>query len=462
MIEIIKKLIYQAKSKIFKKSTITYIIPPEIDFSDIEFDFNKRTYSFAYYQKKLSSRNKRLLHWIGSIDYSGYQREKSLNYLVSHYQIGDENRILLRLEDWVKNVQQLAKKWVHSNFNDLSLAQINKQYKLILYLARKEILQNDESLNTINESLINKASEVNNHTFYQLNSNLRRYIYNLKGTQNPIFRKRILYDSDPFNRIILLKKYKIDELSQEEVNKFKIDKSSYVKRNFILSQIQNQIMPSREDMIQYCFDENVGIRDIAKFYLLKSYGIDPYNLYKKQSDSRYYYIAEYAKKEDLSEFIKGLESKNSNIKYLCLKAICNIDYSLLKNMNPVLLLSANRKIRKLACRYLPKVLLIEKLLKLKNEIFSIGSNGQLVYLNMIYMKSIWHFINESLKILINDPSEAIMKFISNKYYYKPYYYEKLPPALKNEIMEMIETLSTNENQYIKSFIKEIQFTIKVA
>jgi len=281
MITAIKKLLKKFISQTLEVESISHLSPPEIDFNDIEHNFSKRSYSFYYYKKKLLTENPRLLHWIGSIDYSGYQREKSLKYLIRNYKLGDENRILLRLEDWVDSIQELARKWILSNFNDLPIEQINKHHRLILYLSRKQKLFRDKAFKAINETLTTKASELKAYLFYQLDPKLRRYIYNLEGAHNLQFRHRILFDKDPFNRIILLKKFTLEELNPEELEKLKSDKSSFVKRNFLYFQINSQKIPSQEDLTRYSLDENKGIREIAKFYLQKSYGVDPYDIFKE-------------------------------------------------------------------------------------------------------------------------------------------------------------------------------------
>ena len=104
---------------------------PELDFADLKHNFNKRTWGFERSQEKLGKSNPRLLNWIGSINYSGYVREKCLRYLINNYQLGDENRILLRLEDWVEEVRAIAFQWTKDNFHKLSLQQVNQNYQLI-------------------------------------------------------------------------------------------------------------------------------------------------------------------------------------------------------------------------------------------------------------------------------------------------------------------------------------------
>ena len=97
-------------------------------------DYERRTWYYDNARATLEKSNPRLLNWIGSIDYSGYTREKSLRALIASAEVGDENRILLRLEDWVPQVQRLARGWVLAHFRSLPLDSISSNQRLILYL----------------------------------------------------------------------------------------------------------------------------------------------------------------------------------------------------------------------------------------------------------------------------------------------------------------------------------------
>jgi hypothetical protein len=462
MIKFLKKIIDSLKSNSKVDEIVYYSGPPKITFDDIEHNFSKRTYSFDYYKKQLSIKNPRLLNWIGSIDYSGYQREKSLIYLVNNYKSGDENRILLRLEDWVPNISNLAKSWVFDNFNNLSLKQIDDQHRLILYLSRKERLTGSEVIRFINNTLFEKALNTDDISFYRLNSMLRRHIYNLNENLDAVFRSRILKDKDPFNRIILLQKNDLEELSKNELESLKTDKSIFIKRKFLYLQISSSQKPPKDDLIAFSCEKNIGIREFARFYLKKFYALDPYSLYKQQTDYTYYFIADYAKKDDLDIFLQGLKSDNQMIKYLCLKAVCKIDYSQLRSTNLIDLFNSNKRVRKLTYQYLPKILSLKELAEIKTDIVSKSPNGSAVYLYMVFQISIWNFINESLIYFINEPDNDHGKYILNLYYQKPYIYEKLNPTLKEQIIKNIGRIESNSNHRIQSFIEHLKFTLKTA
>ncbi|MCJ8314398.1 MAG: hypothetical protein HRU38_19925 [Saccharospirillaceae bacterium] len=433
---------------------------PEITFDDMKVNLLKRTYCFDYYKAKLMHSDPRLLHWIGSINHCGYQREKSLKYLINNYKPGDENRILLRLEDWVPQISNIAKSWVLANFNNLSLMEIGDQHRLILYLIRKDRLAGSTVLSFVEGVLMNRALEANDEDFYLLNTMLRRRIYDLSIVRSDRLRKRVLFDRDPFNRLLLIRDG-FERLTSNEIDCLKNDKSVLVKKRFLSMQISSNQKPCKDDLIVFSLDKNIFVREFARFYLNEFYSLDAYSLYEMQTDSKYFYIADYAKKEDIAVLLEGVNDSDRYVKYLCLKAVCKIDYSQLKTLNILDLLNSNKKIRKLVCNYLPKIFSLIELAEYKEVIIK-ASNGHEIYLFMLFEVSIWTFINESLSYIVENPDTNLIKFILNLYYQKPYIYEKLCPDLKKVIINNALVLETNPNYQLQEFIKHLMFTIKSA
>ena len=120
-------------------SGATTYMDPNLDDCTIDSlwnDFEKRTWHHEHFRSILRHKDPHLLNWIGSVDYSGYIREECLRYLISNYMPGDENRILLRLADWVPQIQELARNWTIQNFKNLSCEAIEKNQRLVLYLSR--------------------------------------------------------------------------------------------------------------------------------------------------------------------------------------------------------------------------------------------------------------------------------------------------------------------------------------
>ncbi len=441
---------------------MTYADPPNLDFADLEKNYQKRTYCFDLYQKKLEKDNPRLLNWIGSIDYSGYVREQCLNNLIANYQIGDENRILLRLEDWVPQIQKIAEQWILDNFDRLSIKQINLNYRLILYLSRKKRLQNSQGLQFINSCLLKKAEELTRKQFYALNSNFRRYLYLLGVPRIQKLRQWMLFDKDPFNRLLFLKLLSYDRLTQEERDILQFDRSALVKRRVLSFELENDIIPDLEKLITLIVDRSQSVRLIARYFLLEYYNINAYDLYKNRSDYAFYYIADYSKEEDIDYLLDGVFSQNNRIKYICLKAICHIDPNYLQLLDLKQIILENQRIRSLVVRYLPSILSIDELIDYKETLRQATPNGVLIYLNTILGKSYWHFVDQLLSLLIEDMSRDDIAFIRQRLFTQKQVYTSVSLILRTSISDRLNILKTQKDPRLKTIIQKIEFILKNA
>jgi hypothetical protein len=373
---------------------------------------------------------------------------------------GDENRILLRLEDWVPQVREIAERWTQRNFAALSLLQLNDNYRLILYLSRKVKLQNDSMLKFIDQCLIEKTRSIDQLPFFQLHPHFRRHLYQIALASNPMLRGWILADKDPFNRLELLKYFSPNELTPDEIVRFHQDKSVFVRRYFLYNQIRHQITPPKEELIKSCFDSNPGLRELGRFYLSKYYKIDAYALYKSHKGKELYYIADYAKKADWDLFIEGINSSKADIRYLCLKAICKIDHGYLSQLSIPELLADQKKVRQLVCGYLPRILSVEQIVKLKAVFEKNLANGILIYLNVLFRTSFWHFLDESLSVLIAGDSELALQLICRRFHQRTYTYEQLSNDISKSLKDKSCLLAQSKERNILELIKEVEFLIQ--
>lgn len=458
MIKFIKNLL-QKPDKTLSCGQVVMPEPPDSDLDDLKNNFQKRTSGFEFYRKKLSPENIRLLYWIGSIDYSGYIRETSLKYLTEHYLPGDENRILLRLEDWVVPVRNMAQEWTQKYFPTLTLMQLNENYQLLLYLSRKEKLRQNGTLEFTEACLIEKLRDIDQRQFADLHPRFRRYLYQLSLCKLPKLRQWICFDKEPFNRLELFNFYRFDELTSEERSYLQRDRSVFVRRTLLNLQLRNNIVPSEDELKSACFDKNAGIRELARFCLSKYYHLDAYQLYKQQCNEAACYLADYAEKEDMGYFLEGIGSENSDIKYLCLKAICKIDYRYLSQLPIKELLADKKKIRQTVCLYLPKIFTIEQIMALKDDFIHIHPNGIQIFLNVIFHKSFWYFLDSSLSLLVNNASTQHIQSVCQKFYQKSYIYERLSDILRHSITEKLHALDQHKNYYISELVRQIRFML---
>lgn len=433
---------------------------PPVGFEDLRNDLKKRSYGFEFHKTRLEN-NPRLLHWIGSVDRSGFVREKSLDYLIANYSDGDENRILLRLEDWVNQIWYKADVWIRENFEDLSLNQILDSSKVILYLTRKDKSRNFATIYFINTCILEKLADIDINTFRAIDPVFRQYIYSIDAQREGFLREWLSHDIDPNIRLSLIKLYGSETLTQHEHALFLQDKSSFVKLRYLRALIKSGNSIKHSDLLELITDKHRGIRELAQFYLSRDYKQDAYELYKAKKDSSYYYIADYAKVSDLSIFLEGSKSKTQKTRYLSLKAISKIDATLLKSLNIKQLVLENTKTRHVITQQLPKILAIDELKTFKEVYGQVFPNGKLLYLKMVLAKSFWHFADEALQVLIEENPSLHFEYISNRLLNQKYTYQKLDPTLKTALEKKLTVL---EETYPgeKHFIEHTRFLTKGA
>ena len=157
-------------------------------------DFERRTYDYSFLKNHVGGDHQRLLNWVGSMDHSGYIREKCLRHLIENRVAGDENRILLRLADWVEPVRAIASEWVAGYFHELPLESILANQRLILYLTRKEKVQASESMRLMEDDLLSRTREMSIETFHQFGTPFRRFLLRLSLRRDQGLRNWVLSD----------------------------------------------------------------------------------------------------------------------------------------------------------------------------------------------------------------------------------------------------------------------------
>jgi hypothetical protein len=422
-------------------------------------DFERRSGPHTYYSSQWINPSKRLANWEGSIDYSGYKREECLRNLISDYQLGDENRILLRLADWVPEIQSLARGWILNHFEKVPLESVIKNSELISYLERKDKLSGDPGLRKIEEVVLNKIQKLEDSPFSELDVDFRRFAYQLSLDQDQGLRSRILNDENPFLRILLLKHPSCTSLDEDETRRLERDSSLVVVREFLLFRIRNGLNVSKEELLRLALHRNFGLRDIARFYLKKNYDIDCYELYKSLKLDEFYFIADYAKKEDVDSFIRGVETGDKYIRALCVRALILTDRHQLNQLDADALLRNSRVIRKMVYENLPKVKTVDELRALKSTIVDYSPKGLYSYLSMILKKSYWHFVEESLLELSTNSSDELFHFVENAVARECRVYLPPPPESVIGILEKARFLVVQDEKRYKRLADLIEFSM---
>jgi hypothetical protein len=296
---------------------------------------------------------------------NGYIREKALRSLEDFNSEFKVKFIMLRINDWVKEIRALASKELREL---ISPKYIDALIKCLPIIDRMSNWGRDNHLELIKQLELFIKNINNYELLVEIYKNsdersVRRlaftYLLDMKPTSElskefglksydvVILRKTI----DKINSIInednielfynVLKKNKNVICKIEAINLLeKMNKSSY-----------------QDDLIPYLFDKSYSVRDHAR-YKLKKIGIVEFRNYYLRELNRNNYstmiilkgICETGKREDVKEIVKFLDCEDVRIRILTLNSICklcpqnSIDYILDKIISDDTLESKNARV----------------------------------------------------------------------------------------------------------------------
>ncbi len=432
----------------------------ELTFESLWDDYEKRTWQGSHKETLSNSSNIRLENWIGSIDQSGYTREKCLQSLINNRVSGDENRILLRLSDWVPQVQAIARAWVIAHFHTLTLTEIKANQRLILYLSRKEKLKDDDSIHEIKRDLLARTRAMNPRQFFEFIPMFRRFLFSLSLAHDEHLRPWILKDPEPFNRLLLLSQFEFSEINENEKIHFRKDKSNFVRRRFIYSLLKSGVIPDKEELIQLALHPSRSLRELGQFHLKSSYSSDAYTMYLSMNGDDFFYISDYARAEDTEHFLEGIHSQSINTQYNCLRALIRTAPERLKELEISTLLSQNRKFRATLLPLLPSLLSVEEIMALRSIFENSSPQGSVSFFNLLVKKSFWIFVDEGLTALLSNPEPELRKSIIKTIRGKLSIYETLPLQLRESINTKVSRLYENNPKRNEQIAAHIRFILK--
>lgn len=434
----------------------------EFTFESLWDDYERRTWYYNKAKATLGKTNPRLLHWIGSIEYSGYRREKSLRALISGAEAGDENRILLRLQDWVPQVQRLARDWVLAHFRYLPYDSIRSNQRLILYLSRKDRLQDDPGLLEIKRDLLARTRGMTPAQFFGLDPMFRRFLFSLSFEDDEHLRQWILDDPEPFNRLLLLSKFQFSEITPSEKLRLRADRSVFVRRRLFQTQIDSGFAPARDELVSLALNPNRSLRERGQFYLKRIYGEDSYSIYRAKKNEEFYFIADYARPEDAEHFLAGIRSGSRPAQQACMRALASAAPDRLKELDIASLISQNRKFRAILVPLLPRLLSIDEILALRPAFERSSPFGTASFLRVLEKKSFWTFVDEGLSLLISEPDTVLRQSIVRPIQSRAAIYESLPLPLRDSITQKIIRLRYHGQKQDQGVANLLEFTIRTS
>lgn len=359
-------------------------------------DFDRRSSDHFHYKIPKDPSALRLTSWIGTISYSGHTRERSLRNLIAKFESGDENRILLRLTDWVPEVRALAGKWLLEHFRSLPPKSIHQNQRMIRHLSGKETLHGHPALLEIHRDLVLRATAMPRNEFAAFEATFRHIVLAASIHSGQPLRDLILADKDPANRLLILSLPPDMPLTGEEKSLLASDKSVRIRKAFFLRELERHGTLSADTLTRLALDPSRSLRSIGQFHLRKSHGIDAYELYKAFTDERFFYIADYAKMEDSHHFFQGIYFYSAKVRIACLRALAICDPTAIAALDLPPLIIENAKQRQIIAACLPKILTLEEILPLQKAFEAASPEGILTFLHVLERKSFWHFIDHSL------------------------------------------------------------------
>ena len=423
-------------------------------------DYERRTWHYDYADATHGASNSRLLNWIGSIAHSGYTREKCLRALISNRQPGDENRILLRLADWVPQVQALARDWVLANFRSLSFDAVCANQRLILYISRKDRVRDDLAMREIESDLLRRTCTISPSQFFGLSAVFRRYLFSLSLASDQQLRPLILDDPDPFNRLLLLTCFEFTSITGDERRRLAADKSAFLRRRFFLNQLESGLPPDRNQLLVLALDSTRSLRQLGQFHLKRDFGEDAYSIYKELIDEKFYFIADFARRKDAEHFLEGVRSGAQLTKYNCLRALASAAPERLIELGLPNLIGQSRKFRAVLLPLLPALLSVDEILTLRPAFEKSSPNGTASFLRILEKKSFWTFVDEGLSVLLTDPGATLRETVVRAIYSKTSIYESLSSGRRESISSKISRLRCHSQKRYKAITDLLEFTMK--
>jgi hypothetical protein len=383
-----------------------------------------------------------------------------LRALIANLQPGDENRILLRLADWVPQVQVLARDWILAHFRSLPFDAVRANQRLILYLSRKDCLRRDAGIQEIKRDLLSRTRVMTSSQFFGLTPIFRRFLFSLSFEEDDFLRPLILDDPEPFNRLLLLSEYKFSDLTCDEKQRLGADKSVFVRRQLFHKQLEAGVSPERDELISLALDPNRSLRQMGQFYLKRNYGEEAYTIYQGLDGEEFFFIADYARKEDAKHFLEGVRSGSRSTQYNCLRALASATPEHLKELSIPSLIVQNRKFRSVLFPLLAGLLSVEEILALRPVFEESSPHGEVSFLRLLERKSFWTFVDEGLTVLLTDPEPGLRQAIIRTIQNKVSIYESLSIKCRESIRNKISKLRDHDQKLNGEIADLLEFTIR--
>lgn len=201
---------------------------------------------------------------------------------------------------------------------------------------------------------------------------------------------------------------------------------------------------------------------MGQFYLKKNFGDDASTIYRGLEGEEFFYIADYARREDAEYFLVGVRSGSRSTQYNCLRALAVATPERLKELGIAALIAQNRKFRSVLFPLIPKLLSLQEVLALRSAFEESSPHGVIGFFRVLERKSFWTFVDEGLAVILSDPEPVLQRTIEHAILSKVAIYESLSSQLRGSISSKISKLRDDDHKRNERIINLLEFTIKTA
>jgi len=426
-------------------------------FEFLKSDYKLRSPEYRFSSLKIS--DERLLHWVGSINRSGFQREKSLLWLIENFTPGDEDRILLRLEDWVPEVSRHAEKWVIDNLYRFSFSNLQNYQNVVVHLIRKDRLKESIALARLNNTLLENLWDLDGSHFYSSSAPFRTHLYRIGIESDSNLRQWILKDPSPFIRSLMLELVPYNELTSAENKSLMADPSYQVKKRYIVSTIKAGQNLEKKFLMNLIYSNSKSMRELTRYYLKRDYQIDLYKHYLSLNSDLKYFAADFCRKEDVQLFLDGYKCKRRAIRYSCINALCTVSPQELRNIDFKTLMADSKKIRLRVYRSMHTTYNFDEICSFKEQIIQSLPNGLVRYLNLINKWSFWEFLSEITSTSVLSTDIALQQLLRSKIKSHTSVSQPATAEQRERILNGLNRIDVKEGQHLQQLISEIRFIV---
>lgn len=360
---------------------------------------------------------------------NGYIREYAIKKLSPEFATFNIPILLIRANDWVNEISQLASSKLIEFINDNKIADFIPSLNLLYQLQQKERYDHKELISKIENQLIEKCYDKLLLIVSQADKKTSRIAFNIAAKD--ISRLPQLNAATSHNQDIILKLRMLKVGSQyfsaenifELLEIFSRDKSAIVRRNSIYVCLEKCPQHIHSILINTLFDKSLSLRELARFYL-KDGDIDMRKIYQdaliNQTKSLPIVImglAELGHQEDFKLIQPYLLNSVLNVRAACIYAIFKLKPSnqqalileQLSSSEPVIIKAIYTGLLKNSDDFAMDE--IENIFNQKNHVYA---QYLLIKLKVITCKDRWDLINyllDQIKIMKNA---EIKIYLENK------------------------------------------------